>query len=226
MWKVLLQSVRHTVGISGVALTSRAFSKAVRGPQREEWSRVRLKQLQQHASRMQGECLSDQYEHGKKKLLWRCSRGHTWRASAESINAGSWCQTCAGKAPVGLGRLKEHARGKGGECLAETYKNSATKLPWKCQQGHTWMASASNVLNAGSWCPHCAGKAPVGLCRLQHHADSWAASAWRHPTSVSRARYCGSATLDTHGKLPRTMFSTEVPGVPFVHAASGGQKLR
>ena len=66
--------------------------------------------------------------------------------------------------------MKEHAIAKGGECLAKAYKNAQTKLPWKCQQGHTWMASASNVLNSGSWCPHCAGNAPVGLWRLHEHA--------------------------------------------------------
>ena len=155
------------------AATSRTFSTANRGPQREEWQRVRLKQLKEHASRMQGECLSDQYEHSTEKLLWRCSHGHTWRASPNSIlHKRSWCPTCAGNAPGGLERLKNHAIAKGCECLAKACKNAQTKLPWKCQQGHTWMASASHVLNSGSWCPHCAARAPIGLRLLQHHAFS------------------------------------------------------
>ena len=173
---------------TSLALTSCAFSTAPRGPQREDWQRVRLKQLKEHASRMKGECLSDKYEHGRKKLLWRCGRGHAWSASAQSIlHSRSWCPTCAGVTPVGLGRLKEHAIAKGGECLAKTYKNGATRLPWKCQQGHTWMASAASILNCGSWCPHCAGKAPVGLRRLQEHADKLGgkclAAAYKHVKS-------------------------------------------
>ena len=168
MWRAPFQPVRCIVGL---ALTSRAFSPAPRGPQREEWLRARLKHLKEHASRMQGECMSDQYEHSGKKLLWRCSHGHTWLASAHSIlNASTWCPTCAGKSPIGLARLKEHAARKGGVCLAEAYKNATTKLRWKCQKGHTWMARAASILHAGTWCPHCAGKALVGLYRLQHHA--------------------------------------------------------
>ncbi|CAJ1424810.1 unnamed protein product [Effrenium voratum] len=175
MWRVLLQPVRWNVGLdtaTSLALTSHAFSTAPRGPQREEWQRIRLKQLKEHASRLQGECLSDQYENSRTKLLWRCNHRHTWRARADSVlNAGSWCPTCAGVAPIGLGRLKEHAARKDGECLAETCKNAQTKLPWKCQKGHKWMASAASILNGGTWCPHCAGKAPVGLRRLQEHAN-------------------------------------------------------
>ncbi|CAJ1365708.1 unnamed protein product [Effrenium voratum] len=174
MWKVLFQPARWNVGLdaaTSLALTSRAFSKANRGPQREEWQRLCLKQLKEHASRMQGECLSDQYENRRKKLFWRCSHGHTWCASSNSIlHSRSWCPTCAGTAPIGLERLKEHAIAKGGACLANTYKNAQTKLPWKCKQGHTWMASAGNILNSGTWCPHCAGRAPVGLRRLHEHA--------------------------------------------------------
>ena len=176
MWRVLLQPVRCAVGIdaaTSLALTSHAFSTAPRGPQREEWQRVRLKQLKEHASRMQGDCLSDEYENNKNKMLWSCSRGHVWSASAASImNSCSWCPMCASTSPIGLGRLKEHAIAKGGECLAKAYKNATTRLPWKCRKGHTWMAAAASILHAGSWCPHCAGKAPVGLRRLQEHANN------------------------------------------------------
>ena len=72
-----------------------------------------------------------------------------------------------------LQRLKDHAAGKGGSCLAESYKNSATKVLWECEHGHAWHATPHDVLNHRSWCPECARERQSGsLKRLQHHARS------------------------------------------------------
>jgi predicted nucleic acid-binding Zn-ribbon protein len=43
---------------------------------------------------------------------------------------------------------------KGGECLSLDYKNSQTRVLWRCNCGHEWEAIPNNVIR-GSWCPRC-----------------------------------------------------------------------
>jgi hypothetical protein len=52
--------------------------------------------------------------------------------------------------------LSEIAKERNGTCLALLYESSRTPVPWRCQSGHTWFASADNVKGKRSWCPECA----------------------------------------------------------------------
>jgi len=54
-------------------------------------------------------------------------------------------------------RAVEHALSKGGVCLSQTYKNSTTKLEWKCSHAEhaSWFAVLPNVIGKNSWCPQC-----------------------------------------------------------------------
>ena len=98
-----------------------------------------LKDLQAHAASLGGRCLATSYEGMLAPVLWQCHRGHIWSASASSIfHLKTWCAVCSGRAPLELARLQEHARRQGGECLATGYVNNKSKVPWKCQHGHTW----------------------------------------------------------------------------------------
>ena len=129
-----------------------------------------LKDLQDRAASRGGRCLATTYEGVMVPVLWQCHEGHMWSASASSIlHNKTWCPVCSGRAPLGLVLLQEHARRRGGECLATEYVNNKSKVPWKCQHGHTWQARPDNVLNAGTWCPHCR---KIGLARVQGHAAS------------------------------------------------------
>ena len=40
-----------------------------------------------------GECLSNEYK-GNKKLTFKCSEGHQWEATPDSIKHGRWCPKC------------------------------------------------------------------------------------------------------------------------------------
>ena len=60
-------------------------------------------------------------------------------------------QTTAQLAPV-----QEQAMKRGGRCLSDEYRNNNTKVRWQCKLGHTWEATAANVLSNGTWCPECA----------------------------------------------------------------------
>ena len=53
--------------------------------------------------------------------------------------------------------MHELAISRGGVCTSIEYKNSQTKLGWKCSQGHEWKANPNKV-QQGRWCPECAKK--------------------------------------------------------------------
>ena len=49
--------------------------------------------MQQIAGSKGGKCLSDHYENAHEKLLWECSIGHQWLATAHGVkNHGNWCR--------------------------------------------------------------------------------------------------------------------------------------
>ena len=35
---------------------------------------------------------------------------------------------------------------------------AASKVKWRCAQGHEWIATVGSVLHSGSWCPVCVGR--------------------------------------------------------------------
>ncbi|CAK0868027.1 unnamed protein product [Prorocentrum cordatum] len=68
-----------------------------------------------------------------------------------------------GRHALGLAVAQEMAVSRGGRCLSESYKNAKMQMKWQCAQGHRWSASLFSLRSRGSWCPHCAGNAPLGL---------------------------------------------------------------
>jgi len=50
--------------------------------------------------------------------------------------------------------MKDIAKKRGGECLSNEYKNTQTKLKWRCSCGYEWEAKPNNIKN-GKWCPKC-----------------------------------------------------------------------
>lgn len=43
-----------------------------------------------------GLCKSTTFENTKTKLVWECSNGHTWQATFNDVQQGSWCPYCQG----------------------------------------------------------------------------------------------------------------------------------
>jgi hypothetical protein len=121
------------------------------------------------ARKRRGRCISTLYVSSTVPLLWECARGHQWRAVPASLRKGTWCPDCAGVRRLTLEQMKEMAKSRGGRCLSERYRNSATKLMWRCSEHHEWSATALQV-KKGHWCPHCARVAPLTLPLLQRIA--------------------------------------------------------
>lgn len=67
--------------------------------------------------------------------------------------------------------MKRIAKERGGKCLSERYVNSQSKLIWRCSEGHEWETKPGHILN-GSWCPYCAGTAPLTLDEMKEIAKS------------------------------------------------------
>ena len=64
------------------------------------------------------------------------------------------------------------AESKNGKCLSEEVNKNAQKLLWERTEDHQWEASYKNVMGNESWCPVCAGKAPVTIEEMQILAES------------------------------------------------------
>lgn len=127
----------------------------------ELYSPDKLEQMKRIALSRGGECLSKHYKGSDVKLKWKCSKGHVWETTPDSIVQGHWCPKC-GKERAAKQRLltiesmKEIAKERGGRCLSKKYISASTKLRWSCSEGHEWDATPNSIKN-GNWCPYCRG---------------------------------------------------------------------
>ena len=104
----------------------------------------------------------------RRKVWWRCEKGHEWQAAVASRVSGNGCPICAGKIVV-----------SGENDLASQYphiarewhpfKNDALtpeqvtpfsnkKVWWRCEKGHDYQAVISGRTMRGNGCPYCANK--------------------------------------------------------------------
>ncbi len=115
------------------------------------------------AGKRGGDCLSTEYHASNVKLLWKCSRNHTWRATLSKVkDAHTWCPKCAKPAAITKLRSKRlvfaktYAKSRGGECLSEKYFNTHTALKWRCSVGHVWRRPLGETLSEKlEWCKEC-----------------------------------------------------------------------
>ena len=121
------------------------------------------------ARKRRGRCISTVYVNSTTPLLWQCEAGHEWSAVPASIQKGSWCPDCAGVRRRTLQQMHQMAESRGGNCLSESYRNTATKLEWRCSAGHEWSATPLQI-KKGHWCPFCARVARLTLHELQRIA--------------------------------------------------------
>ncbi|MBF9252222.1 hypothetical protein I2I11_02845 [Pontibacter sp. 172403-2] len=116
---------------------------------------IALHEMQHLAHERGGKCLSDTYVNSKSRLWWECGKGHTWQATPFSVKTRkSWCPACANNRPLGLEKMQELAKAKGGKCLSDAYTNCKVALQWECRKGHSFMTTPDMIVQ-GSWCPQC-----------------------------------------------------------------------
>lgn len=139
----------------------------------EQDKRCRLEEMKRLAQIRGGVCLSSHYVNHEAKLGWRCAEGHEWEAPPWNVRRGSWCRICGSKRAgrskaLTIEMMHKIAAKHGGKCLSKDYKNNATKLQWRCKEGHEWEAVPAGIL-MGRWCGICAGKLPKDLALQKLH---------------------------------------------------------
>ena len=116
--------------------------------------RVTLEDMQYHAKKRGGKCLSKTYIKSTLKLTWQCKKGHIWDAIGQSIrNQQSWCPKCAGRVHD-IPYMQNLARKRGGLCLPKKFTSVTKKLQWQCSKGHRWRARPASI-KRGAWCAIC-----------------------------------------------------------------------
>ena len=103
----------------------------------------------------------------RKKVWWKCERGHEWQATIDNRNKGKCCPYCSGRHAIkgknDLGSVnptlaKEwNFEKNNGLTPIDVKPNSNKMVWWKCSRGHEWQATI-NSRNAGCDCPICSNK--------------------------------------------------------------------
>ncbi len=103
----------------------------------------------------------------KKKVWWKCSKGHEYQAIIGDRNKGRGCPYCTGKKVLkGYNDLQTvnpvlskewNYEKNNGLTPADVTTGSHKKVWWKCCEGHEWQAVISGR-NSGSGCPYCSGR--------------------------------------------------------------------
>ena len=143
--------------------------KVARSDGRPVMKKLTIQAMTSLARERGGGCISTLYVNSATPLLWQCEAGHVWSAVPASIQKGSWCPDCAGVRRGTLEQMQQMAESRGGSCLSESYRNTATKLEWRCQTGHEWSATPLQI-KKGHWCPFCARVARLTLHELHRIA--------------------------------------------------------
>ena len=103
----------------------------------------------------------------RKKVWWKCSKGHSWKAQIKHRVIGTGCPVCANKvilpgyndiATTHPELVLEWDHEKNIE-LSPTQISAGSSKPvwWKCKNGHSWKAIISDRVR-GNGCPDCSKK--------------------------------------------------------------------
>ncbi|HHD2751341.1 TPA: zinc-ribbon domain-containing protein [Clostridium perfringens] len=102
----------------------------------------------------------------KKKIWWKCEKGHEWKASVAHRNNGTGCPYCSNQkvcednclANINPELSKEWHKNKNGKTTPyNIVARSTKKVWWKCDKGHEWQATVVDR-NSGKGCPYCANR--------------------------------------------------------------------
>ena len=86
-----------------------------------------------------------------------------------------------------LQKARALAGEKGGECLADSWKNVRTPIKWKCSTGHEWETTYEKVAYAKTWCRQCASETRAQVQREKAY-DIMIETALRHDLRCETAK--------------------------------------
>jgi hypothetical protein len=103
--------------------------------------------------------LSESVDGGTQKCRWRCQKGHEWEASLSKVQWGSGCPYCAGCVKKNLQDAHNLAKTRGFEFVSDDINGTQNLYRWRCQNGHIFASTYSNV-QSGWGCVFCCGHKP------------------------------------------------------------------
>lgn len=129
-----------------------------------------------------------------EKTSWQCQDGHQWMSTFSSIQQGSGCPICSGKAPKTPYDYHLLATKRGFQWLGPEVQSIRMKTGWKCAEGHQW-TTRYNSIQQGYSCPFCAGTAKK-IPDDYHALASFRGFMWLGPvvenTSIRTRWSCGN----------------------------------
>lgn len=102
----------------------------------------------------------------RKKVWWKCGKGHSWQANVSDRVRGTNCPYCSNRRVIeGVNDLKtlnpelakEWDQGKNELMPSQVTLWSDKKVWWKCGKGHSWEARTADR-SSGKNCPYCASR--------------------------------------------------------------------
>lgn len=101
----------------------------------------------------------------RKKVWWRCEKGHSWQALIVSRVSGCGCPICINRTVLpGYNDLATKNPSlaaqwhpfKNGDLTAEQVGTGYDKrVWWRCEHGHEWQATVNSRANHSAGCPIC-----------------------------------------------------------------------
>lgn len=103
----------------------------------------------------------DEYKGYQVNLNFKCNNGHTWLATPSNVLRKTGCPHCNGGVSftdMEMQEIKSSLELRG--ITFDEYKNSITKVEFKCKEGHNWKTTLQSVTD-GTGCPHCSARPPL-----------------------------------------------------------------
>ncbi|MGL4668073.1 MAG: hypothetical protein ACRCWR_09095 [Saezia sp.] len=97
------------------------------------------------------------HDYNSRNIKLQCQNGHIWHTQLVHLTQGNWCSQCnlLEFQKNALEKIKKIAEQRGGQCLSEQYIGSRTPLTFRCNYGHTWQTSSTNIKTYKRWCAVC-----------------------------------------------------------------------
>ena len=130
-----------------------------------------------------------------KPMFWRCPKGHEYKSSPARRRRGDGCHICSGRelAPGVNDLATTHPDIAVQAVVEEGYdptrvtKGHTTRMKWRCEFGHEWLATPNGRTSGNTGCPVCAGqRTQAGFNDLATTDPEIACEAMFDATAVSR----------------------------------------
>lgn len=129
-----------------------------------------FKEWHYERNKAEGQELATQTLRTNTSYWWHCDKGHEWKATIASRLQGTKCPYCLNKkvwqgynditvtVPELLKEWDFEKNSALGIRPEEYTRGIRVKVWWKCELGHSWMASLQNRTSRKVGCPYCAKK--------------------------------------------------------------------